>query len=108
MVIEWGAEVQSLQNWICDTLFSVYSTIKDLDVMKPTPCKPYKEFSWLYLFKICSGMILVEPSYMKDKKNLIKLFYHETLRAICDQVADDVVEQEKLDKAIKKACLVSR
>lgn len=61
-------------------------------------------FNWKDLFKICSGMMLVETNYLKDQINLMKLLYHECMRVFTDKmiISSDVAW---ITEKMKEICI---
>jgi hypothetical protein len=55
-----------------------------LNIFKKTPSHAHYHFDWQDFFKVCSGLTLIEPSYLKKRQHLAKLLYHEISRVFCD------------------------
>lgn len=90
LVQKWGAEVQAQSGWLCDKLLDVYKAVGNHKLFKggPSPSRPHFSLGWTDLLKVCAGLSLVEPSYLKDKRNLHRALYHESMRVFCDKIQD--------------------
>lgn len=71
--------------------------------LKPSPTKVHYVFCWRDLFKVVSGIMLVESNYLKDQASLMKLFYHETIRVFGDKINIEEDKQWFYDK-LKEIC----
>ncbi|XP_053933024.1 dynein axonemal heavy chain 1 [Cuculus canorus] len=86
----WMAEalaVKDLNEPLVDATISVYSTITSQ--LLPTPAKSHYTFNLRDLSKVFQGILMAEPSKIKDKLHLLRLWYHESCRVFCDRLVSE-------------------
>ena len=54
--------------------------------MKPTPLKVHYAFNYRECFKFVTAFCKVEGNYLKSEAQLVKLFYHESIRQYADKI----------------------
>ncbi|NXN51379.1 DYH1 protein, partial [Rynchops niger] len=76
--------VKDLNEPLVDATICVYLTITS--ELLPTPAKSHYTFNLRDLSKVFQGMLMAEPSKIKDKVDLLRLWYHESCRVFCDRL----------------------
>uniref|UniRef100_A0A669QRL3 Dynein axonemal heavy chain 1 n=1 Tax=Phasianus colchicus TaxID=9054 RepID=A0A669QRL3_PHACC len=60
--------------------------VDHLILLLPTPTKSHYTFNLRDLSKVFQGMLMAQPSNIKDKHHLLRLWYHESCRVFCDRL----------------------
>uniref|UniRef100_A0A803YA76 Dynein axonemal heavy chain 1 n=1 Tax=Meleagris gallopavo TaxID=9103 RepID=A0A803YA76_MELGA len=76
--------VEDLNEPLVDATIYVYLTITSQ--LLPTPTKSHYTFNLRDLSKVFQGMLMAQPSNIKDKHHLLRLWYHESCRVFCDRL----------------------
>uniref|UniRef100_A0A669QMH2 Dynein axonemal heavy chain 1 n=1 Tax=Phasianus colchicus TaxID=9054 RepID=A0A669QMH2_PHACC len=76
--------VKDLNEPLVDATIYVYLTITSQ--LLPTPTKSHYTFNLRDLSKVFQGMLMAQPSNIKDKHHLLRLWYHESCRVFCDRL----------------------
>uniref|UniRef100_A0A8V1A4F4 Dynein axonemal heavy chain 1 n=1 Tax=Gallus gallus TaxID=9031 RepID=A0A8V1A4F4_CHICK len=76
--------VKDLNEPLVDATIYVYLTITSQ--LLPTPTKSHYTFNLRDLSKVFQGMLMAQPSNVKDKHQLLRLWYHESCRVFCDRL----------------------
>ncbi|NXX96308.1 DYH1 protein, partial [Centropus bengalensis] len=79
--------VRDLNEPLVDATIAVYMTITSQ--LLPTPAKSHYTFNLRDLSKVFQGMLMAEPSKIKDKLDLLRLWYHESCRVFCDRLVNE-------------------
>ncbi|NXE09964.1 DYH1 protein, partial [Lophotis ruficrista] len=79
--------VKDLKEPLVDATIRMYLTITSQ--LLPTPTKSHYTFNLRDLSKVFQGMLMVEPSKIKDKLHLLRLWYHESCRVFCDRLVSE-------------------
>ncbi|NXR16043.1 DYH1 protein, partial [Semnornis frantzii] len=92
--------VRDLNKPLVDATVRVYLTITSQ--LLPTPAKSHYTFNLRDLSKVFQGMLMAEPSSIKNKLHLLRLWYHESCRVFCDRMVSED-DQTWFDNLMKSA-----
>ncbi|XP_038627172.1 dynein heavy chain 1, axonemal [Tachyglossus aculeatus] len=99
--------VEHLNEDLVSATIKVYSIITSQ--LLPTPTKSHYTFNLRDLSKVFQGMLMAEPTKIKDKVELLRLWYHESCRVFRDRLVneDDCIWFDELMKKKMEAWGVS-
>uniref|UniRef100_A0A669QJL6 Dynein axonemal heavy chain 1 n=1 Tax=Phasianus colchicus TaxID=9054 RepID=A0A669QJL6_PHACC len=83
-ILAGAVAVKDLNEPLVDATIYVYLTITSQ--LLPTPTKSHYTFNLRDLSKVFQGMLMAQPSNIKDKHHLLRLWYHESCRVFCDRL----------------------
>ncbi|XP_058931925.1 dynein axonemal heavy chain 1 [Kogia breviceps] len=72
---------------LVEATIMVYSTITSQ--LLPTPAKSHYTFNLRDLSKVFQGMLMADPAKVKDKVQLLRLWYHESCRVFRDRLVNE-------------------
>ena len=81
---DWPSQITSLIPKLATAANSLYRLI--FENLKPTPLKVHYAFNYRECFKFMTAFCKIEGNYLKTEANLVKLFYHESLRQYGDKI----------------------
>ncbi|XP_008850074.1 dynein heavy chain 1, axonemal [Nannospalax galili] len=97
---------------LVEATIRVYATITSQ--LLPTPAKSHYTFNLRDLSKVFQGMLMADPAKVKDKVQLLRLWYHENCRVFRDRLVneddrswfDELLEShmEQWEVAFNKVC----
>ncbi|XP_052743009.1 dynein axonemal heavy chain 1-like [Bicyclus anynana] len=80
------ADVTVRENAFLKSSIEVFNSL--VEELLPTPTKSHYTFNLRDLSKVFQGMLMVDPSFIKDEDDVIRLWYHEHQRVYQDRLVN--------------------